>query len=380
MTRTWDIFCSVVDNYGDVGVCWRLARQLSSELHLPVRLWVDNLHAFHRIWPALDPALAAQDLCGVTVRHWTTPFPALVPADIVIEGFGARLPDSYVDAMAARMPHPVWINLEYLSAESWVEGCHGLPSPQARLPLVKYFFFPGFTPATGGLLMEKELAGTRDAFQSDAAAVARFWHTLGVPPPADMAVRLSLFCYDNAALPQLVAAWSGGSTPVTCVVPAGRALAQLSPIVDRDLQPGSPLVRGQLTIRPIPFLDVDRYDRLLWACDINFVRGEDSFSRAQLAAKPLVWQAYLQAEDAHMAKVAAFVDRYTRGVDAATGAALRAFSRAWNEQSSDVRQSWGALIAQRAAAAVHARVWAGELAQGGSLAIKLAEFCEDRLE
>ena len=28
MRVTWDIFCSVVDNFGDIGVTWRLARQL----------------------------------------------------------------------------------------------------------------------------------------------------------------------------------------------------------------------------------------------------------------------------------------------------------------------------------------------------------------
>ena len=139
MTRTWDIFCSVVDNYGDVGVCWRLARQLSLELHQSVRLWVDSLERFHAICQAVDPTLVAQDIDGVNVMQWSMIFPAVVPADIVIEGFGAQLPANYVDAMAARSPHPVWINLEYLSAEGWVEGCHGLPSPQPRLPLVKYF-------------------------------------------------------------------------------------------------------------------------------------------------------------------------------------------------------------------------------------------------
>jgi uncharacterized repeat protein (TIGR03837 family) len=380
MTRTWDIFCSVVDNYGDIGVCWRLARQLVSELGQSVRLWVDNLQSFHNICPSLDPTLAAQHMGGVDVRHWCTAFPAILPADIVIEGFGAPLPVSYVHAMAARSPRPVWINLEYLSAENWVEGYHGLPSPQPRLPLVKHFFFPGFTPGTGGLLMENGLARTRDAFQNDADAVARFWHTLGVASGAGTALRASLFCYDNAALPDLVATWSSGSTPVLCVVPAGRPLAQLSSIVTRDLQPGSQFMQGQLTIQAISFLDVDRYDRLLWACDINFVRGEDSFLRAQLAARPMVWQAYPQSQDAHMTKVAAFLERYSRGMDTATAKSVHAFDRAWNLQSAEAGRCWGEFLARRAQVAAHAQVWASGLAQSGSLAIKLAEFCQDRLE
>ncbi len=40
---TCDIFCAVVDNYGDIGVCWRLARQLAHEHGMTVRLWVDDL-------------------------------------------------------------------------------------------------------------------------------------------------------------------------------------------------------------------------------------------------------------------------------------------------------------------------------------------------
>ena len=153
MTRTWDIFCSVVDNYGDIGVCWRLARQLSSELGQSVRLWVDDLASFRRVCRDIDPALEIQQVNGVEVWHWGEAMAAVQPADIVIEGFSVRLPDNYLAAMAERTPRPVWINLEHLSAEPWVEGCHGLPSPHPALPLVKHFFFPGFTAATGGLLI-----------------------------------------------------------------------------------------------------------------------------------------------------------------------------------------------------------------------------------
>ena len=26
----WDLFCRVIDNHGDLGVCWRLARDLAA--------------------------------------------------------------------------------------------------------------------------------------------------------------------------------------------------------------------------------------------------------------------------------------------------------------------------------------------------------------
>jgi uncharacterized repeat protein (TIGR03837 family) len=380
MKHTWDIFCSVVDNFGDIGVCWRLARQLASAMGQPVRLWVDDLASFQRICRAVDPARAVQSVEAVEVRRWSAPFPAVEPASIVVEGFGVKLPDNYVAAMAARTPRPVWVNLEHLSAERWVDGCHGLPSPHPTLPLTKHFFFPGFTAATGGLLIEREFAQARDAFQSDAGARARFWKSLGLMPSDDDELRVSLFCYQNAALPALTAAWAAGAQPVTCVVPAGAALDQLAAVLGTRLEPGTGAARGRLQIAAIPFLDVDRYDRLLWACDVNFVRGEDSFVRAQLAARPLVWQAYVQSEDSHIAKQAAFLDRYVEGVDGATAAALRAVHEAWNRQSPGIAQCWGAFLDARAAAAAHARDWAARLVRGGSLAIKLAEFCQDRLE
>jgi uncharacterized repeat protein (TIGR03837 family) len=380
MKHTWDIFCSVVDNYGDIGVCWRLARQLASDVGQPVRLWVDDLASFHRICRAVDPAHDAQLVGAVEIRQWRRAFPQVEPASIVVEGFGVKLPDNYVAAMAARTPHPVWINLEHLSAEPWVDGCHALPSPHPALPLTKYFFFPGFTPATGGLLMERGLAQARDAFQADAQARARFWEKLGVAPNDEAGIRISLFCYQNAALPALTSAWAAGDQAVTCVVPAGAALAQLAAILGEPLQPGTCAVRGRLRIAAIPFLDVDQYDRLLWACDINFVRGEDSFVRAQLAARPLVWQAYVQSEDSHIEKQAAFLDRYVEGLDDAAAAALRAIHDVWNRQSGGIAPCWRTFMDTRAEAAGHARAWAARIASGGSLAIKLAEFCQDRLE
>ena len=150
-----DIFCNVIDNYGDIGVSWRLARQLANEYGLTVRLWVDDLASLARLCPEADDTLAQQLCRGVEVRHWGEDFSVVRAADLVIEAFGCRLPQAYLDAMAAQ--HTVWVNLEYLSAEDWVAGCHKLPSP--RPPLTRYFFFPGFTRETGGLLLESRSAG-----------------------------------------------------------------------------------------------------------------------------------------------------------------------------------------------------------------------------
>jgi uncharacterized repeat protein (TIGR03837 family) len=222
------------------------------------------------------------------------------------------------------------------------------------------------------------LTKVRDAFQSDPAAIAAFCRSLEIPERG--ALRVSLFCYGNAALPALVEAWSSDRLPVVCIVPEGAALTQLSQIAGQRIEPGSRIELGGLSIAAIPFLDLDQYDRLLWACDVNFVRGEDSFVRAQLAARPLVWQAYPQQEDAHLQKLSAFLARYAAALDADTRTVIGAFTQRWNRESADIGRHWPAVRSRRHALAAHARNWAGNLAAGGNLAIKLAKFCANRLK
>src|SRR5215468_1625545 len=169
--QRWDVFCNVVDNYGDAGVCWRLARQLVAKHNLKVRLFVDAIPSLSRIAPAINASLDEQTVDGVLVCRWAGPQTEAVATDVanvVIEAFGCGLPPAYLAAMAARSPQPVWINLEYLSAEDWIESCHGLRSRHPRLPLTRYFFFPGFTASSGGLLCESDLFARRDEFRADA--------------------------------------------------------------------------------------------------------------------------------------------------------------------------------------------------------------------
>ncbi|HUO44924.1 MAG TPA: elongation factor P maturation arginine rhamnosyltransferase EarP [Burkholderiales bacterium] len=362
--RRWDIFCRIIDNYGDAGVCWRLARSLAREHGQQVRLWVDALDVLRRLNPAIASESAPQHCDGVEVRQWSAPFPGIEPHDIVVETFGCDLPDTFVAAMAARNPPPVWINLEYLSAEHWVEGCHRLPSPHPRLPLTKYFYFPGFTPRTGGLLIERDLIAERDAFRGDPTAALSLWRTMELPAPARDELRVSLFCYPTAPVNALAEAWARSARPVTCLVP--------------DSVP-APAAGGSLKVQPIPFLPQTDYDRLLWACDLNFVRGEDSFVRAQLAAVPLVWQIYPRQDRAHMIKLKAFLDLYCVRLPADAAAALRNFCEAWNEGALPV-DLWPPLLRHLDTLKSHAGQWAGRLTQLNDLAAGLVEFAEERLQ
>ena len=153
---TVDIFCDVIDNYGDAGVCWRLAKILSNEHNFSVRLFINRPETLSAFVTHLEPGKLPQTIGNISVCHWNSSLSA-EPADVVIETFGCRLPNVFEEKIAAKQPQPVWINLEYLSAEDWVEGCHGHSSPHPNLNVNKYFFFPGVTNETGGVMIESDL-------------------------------------------------------------------------------------------------------------------------------------------------------------------------------------------------------------------------------
>ena len=308
--RTWDLFCRVIDNFGDIGVCWRLAADLGARGQR-VRLWVDDRSAL--AW------MAPQGAAGVQVLDWREPLPDAAPGDVVIEAFACDPPPAFVAAMARRRPAPVWINLEYLSAERWVERCHGLPSPQWHGPaagLTKWFFHPGFTPATGGLLREPGLLQQRAAF--DAVA----WRgRLGLATGSGERL-VTLFCYANAALPALLQALA--AEPTLLALTPGPATAQVRAL-PRPLPPG-------LRVVELPWLPQPDYDRLLWCADLNFVRGEDSLVRALWAGAPFAWQLYPQHDGAQGPKTRAFLDRWREDVasQAPLPVAVEALLAAWN--------------------------------------------------
>ncbi|MBL8516214.1 MAG: elongation factor P maturation arginine rhamnosyltransferase EarP [Betaproteobacteria bacterium] len=373
--ETWHIFCTVVDNFGDIGVTWRLARQLIREQGRSVTLWVDDLESFSRIEPAIDPSKTYQQVGGANIRRWHSAFPDVEPADVVIEAFACHLPEKYVMRMAKQTPRAAWINLEYLCAEKWIEESHMLPSPHPHLPLTKYFFFPGFTAKTGGLLRERDVIARRDALWADAKAQRDFWASIDVPADTGDAVRVSLFGYKNSGLASLLDAWVGGPNPVLCLLPES-PLAQ-----DAQAHLGSTsrrLERGQLAIHILPFMPQDDYDTLLALCDINFVRGEDSFLRAQWAGKPFIWHIYPQADEAHLPKLEAFLDLYTAHLDPASTARVKYAWHHWN-LGQDMRAPWRDFAAGRGVLEPYGADWASRLAASPSLAEKLADFVDKLL-
>lgn len=382
-----DLFCRVIDNYGDIGVCWRLARRLAHDRKWRLRLWVDALPAFAVLEPEVDPARARQTVQGIEVVRWDAQAETaagLTPGDVAIEAFACDPPARYVAGMAAA--RTVWVNLEYLSAEDWVEGCHGLPSPQPG-GQSKYFFFPGFTPGTGGLLHEPGLAAQRDAWQAGRGRAEPLLRRLGMPEAALHAWRegarlVTLFCYPHAPAAALADTLARDARPSVLAVPHG---------VAPSLQTGVHGASGGVHVVRVPFVPQPEFDRLLWSADLNIVRGEDSFVRALWAARPMVWQLYPQQDDAHLAKLQAWLRRYdptpeARRLIEAWNLALPEDSGATRRHPDQAARAVGdALPAALAGTAWQAwtraaRAWTDRAMARRDLADSLADFCEKKAQ
>jgi uncharacterized repeat protein (TIGR03837 family) len=241
---------------------------------------------------------------------------ALPCADVWIEGFGCDMPSGFVAHFTNRVSaedivaRPLWINLEYLSAEAYVERNHRLPSPVLFGPArgwTKYFFYPGFTPGSGGLIR-------------NAVADAAPSHAHPTPASAKGVRQVSLFCYEPEALPALLTSLGQDGRPSQLLVAHGRATQAVRGLLARD----DFRLPGNMQVEYLPTLSQTQFDALLGRCDLNLVRGEDSLVQAIWAGKPFIWQAYPQTDAVHRAKLDALLDWLQ------ADSAVRDVHRAWN--------------------------------------------------
>ena len=365
--RRWHLFCRVVDNYGDAGVCWRMSRQLAREHGCDVTLWIDRIETLSRLEPGIDVNAKTQSIENVTIAQLFAADDVPVLPDVVIEAFACGLPERYIAAMAESRKPPLWIALEYLSAEPWVDTVHGLASPQPRLPLERYFWFPGFTHHTGGLIREGGLLEARTAFDANR--------------PGNDALDIVLFSYPNRALTALFDAWADGDEPIRCRIPEGVATGALDRWLHGSVpHAGESTLRGRLRLDVIPFASQPAFDRMLWAADVNFVRGEDSFVRAQWAARAFVWTPYPQDENAHRLKLDAFLARYAAELSAREREAVTGFWNAFNDEDGAASvAAWPGFRSAIDTLHSHGRRWAAALAGLPELTAGLVAFAERQL-
>jgi uncharacterized repeat protein (TIGR03837 family) len=357
-----DIFCKVVDNFGDIGVCWRLARQLAVERGLITRLFVDDISVLYAIMPVPDPQ--------VSVIAWGDGLDYGGAADVVIEAFACDLPPQVVRAMVQKKS--VWIDLEYLSAEDWVAGCHAIPSKHPSTGLNKTLFFPGFDARTGGLIRENSLISRRDAFLSDKEAQNKWRKAHFIPEIDENCLDISFFHYKTAPTERFLQQLSA----------LGKNVRVLRPV--RNFDPRTS--RRDPAIWDIPFVSQYDYDALLWTCDVNFVRGEDSFVRAQWAGKPFIWNIYVQDEAAHLVKLRAFLETIRPFYDAACFERLANFHNLWNEggqnETKDHEELWRdglQFLESLGGLGLGARTWSDYLLGQSDLATQLLAFAQSQI-
>ena len=385
MTRPlprWDILCRVVDNFGDAGVLWRLARRLAADGCRLVTLRIDAIEALGSLLPG---AAIGATVEGIRIAAWeptpanasptplstplSTPLPDPLP-DVLITGFDARPPDALRRRM--RPGAPLWITVEHLSAEAWVETCHRSPSPKAD-GCVEHYFYPGFTPQTGGLLLEPAILAARDRDQAlrrevrseissrNESSFDRCLLFCYRPSPVRMLARGLQQATRQAAQRDPRAGSDGWIIDVPGPVRDDRPLAA-SHRVAVAAQRASPPVR----VRRSPFVPQAGFDALLRRSRLNFVRGEDSLVRAIWAARPFVWQAWRQDLDTRADKVEAFLSRQAEWLAPADQAALALLSRWWN--GLDPGQEQAAIAAALATVLTHEdRIEAGLNAWGNAL-------------
>ena len=365
----WDIFCNVVDNFGDIGVCWRLACNLAAR-GKRVRLWVDDVSPL--AWMAPN---GCTDVEVIDCKNGLANNQNYVLGDVLVDTFDCEFAINLIAVQAVntldivenspifeqnqQKTQPLWLNLEYLTAESFAERAHTLPYVHhsgAAQGWTQRYFYPGFNDKTGGLLREIDLFERQKTFDRGVWLNQLFKQNYAGEPSfprrreskaatVDSRLRgndgaldvkntrfISMFCYEPAALGVLIDQLAASETHTCLLVTAGRATTAVKALFEhkKQRQP-TYLLPEQLSILYLPQLTQTDFDHLLWSSDLNFVRGEDSLVRAIWAAKPFIWQIYPQHDGAHHAKLDAFLQM----MDAP--ASLKTAHIAWNASAAEVK-------------------------------------------
>lgn len=303
------LFCTVIDNFGDIGITWRLAQELSNRLNYQVYLWVDQLSTLNQLLNTQLQLPCTHD--HIHLRIWQEGIVAdlnnTANPNIVIEMFACHLPSS-VRAIIKKH-NAIWLNWEYLSAEKWALQTHTMPSLQYD-GTAKFFWQMGFEPASGGLLREIDYLQKKQIFDKDSIRRQQLRQDLNLPPSHPHTLEILIFAYSSPIWAKWFHSLRAINQPIRFLLAGQQVIDCLH--ADQFLPKqylnniGEYYLDGSLEWIRIPFLPQNRFDELLWLVDAAIIRGEDSFVRAQYAAKPFFWHIYPQQDLIHADKLHAF--------------------------------------------------------------------------
>lgn len=318
------ILCKVVDNFGDIGFVYRLAKNLCKvNPSYQIRIITNDLKTFKMLAPELGNGGANIALFDSNDAATCRAEFCQRPPRVILECFQCGRPDWLEEILFDGVTRAFIINIDYLTAEDYAEDFHKLKSGTRSALVKKINFMPGFTAKTGGLILDA--AATNNCLQAKdcagGAGIVGKTITEGAAETASKSKnapatengfitktsgpQILMFSYpkDFAPIIRAILRWNKAAQ-INLAQGAGKEsflAANENCLQDQKA--------GGLFVRQMPFLSQEEWDKNLYAQDILFVRGEDSLSRACLSGKPFVWQAYLQEDNYQLVKVRALLER-----------------------------------------------------------------------
>ena len=281
-----DIFCQVIDNYGDVGVAYRLAREFKRVYpNKKLRFVINQIEELNLIRKSEDiEIILYKDISKIENS-----------ADLIIESFGCEIPKEYMDK--ALKNSKLIINLEYFSAEKWVDDFH-LKESFLGGNLKKYFFIPGLSKKSGGILLDNEFLERKKKVEANKEY---YLEKFEIKEKYDLIG--SVFSYEKN-FDSLIEELKKLNKKVILLILSEKTQKNFIKYFDNGNN------YDKIKFVKLPFFTYDKYEELLALCDFNLVRGEDSFVRALLLGKPFLWHIYPQDENTHIKKLESFLEKY----------------------------------------------------------------------
>lgn len=283
-----DIFCEVIDNYGDVGVSYRLARELKKYYPLKkIRLIIDKTDELNLIKKNFD---------NIEIIKFSELNEQIKTSDLIIECFACNIPCIYMEK--AYTESKILINLEYFSSEDWIEDFHLQESFLGKGNLRKFFFMPGISPKSGGLIIDNDFIKRKETVEKNRSFYLKKFN---LEEGYDLIG--SIFSYEKN-FEELISTLNKLGKKILLLIMSEKTQRNFIKYFDNVNK------YDKIQFVKLPFYPYDEYEEILSLCDFNFVRGEDSFARALLLGKPFLWHIYPQTENTHMIKLKSFLNRY----------------------------------------------------------------------
>lgn len=342
--RDITVLCRVVDNFGDIGFCWRLSRSLLEVCpEISLRLVVSDLASFSALDNRIDASKSVQSVSGIEVFDWNDAERCKKafgekPPRVVLECFQCGRPDWLEEILfyGEREDIAHIINVEYLTAEDWADEFHCLKSATRSKFVKKVNFMPGFSKKTGGLVLDKSFMQSLSE-REYAKSLLQKEANIEVN---DDDFNVVVFSYERdftpvvralSALAENLAKKKGKRVRV--FLTEGKSRKSFLGAIEKEVAEKKETAPFLLT--KLPFLTQSTWDALLTLCDFNFVRGEDSMARACLCGVPFVWHAYPQEAQWQTVKVNALMKKMALYFSDSTAAVYAEFMREYNKDNAD---------------------------------------------